>query len=70
MKGGLTTKTSPMTMKMQRLIDRKVRALFRTILSKKTLNTGEVKLITMRSPIGMRGIAARQAKLMEETVNP
>ena len=70
MKGGLTTKTSPMTMKMQRLIDRKVRALFRTILSKKTLNTGEVKLITMRSPIGMRGIAARQAKLMEETVKP
>ena len=42
----------------------------RTILSKKTLKTGEVKLITMRSPIGMRGMAARQEKLMVETVKP
>jgi len=70
MKGGWTTKTSPMTMKRQRHIERTVRVLLRTILSKKTLNTGDVKLITMRSPMGMRGIAARQAKLMEETVNP
>ena len=55
---------------MQRHIERKVRVLLRTILSRKTLKTGEVKLMTMRSPIGMRGMAARQAKLMVETANP
>ena len=57
-------------MNIQRHIERKVRVLLRTILSRKTLKTGEVKLMTMRSPIGMRGMAARQAKLMVDTVNP
>ena len=42
----------------------------RTILSRKTLKTGEVKQITMISPIGMNSIAARQAKLPVEVVNP
>ena len=42
----------------------------RTILSRKTLKTGEVKQMTMISPIGMRGMAARQAKLAVEMVNP
>ncbi len=57
-------------MRNQRLTERKVRNLLRTILSKKTLKTGDVKEMTMRSPIGIRGIAARQAKLMVETVKP
>ena len=70
MNGGWTTKTSPRTMNKQRHMEKKVRGLLRTILSRKTLKTGEVKLITMRSPIGMRGMAARQAKLMVETANP
>jgi len=35
-------------------------------LSRKTLKTGEVKQMTIRSPIGRRGIAARQAKLAVE----
>ena len=30
--------------------------------SKKTAKTGEVKLRTMRSPMGMRGMAARQVR--------
>ena len=55
---------------MQRPTDRKVRSLLRMILSRKTLKTGEVKLMTMRSPIGMNCIAARQAKLMVETETP
>ena len=70
MNGGWTTKTSPRTMSKQRNVERKVRGLLRTILSRKTLKTGEVKQITMRSPIGMRGMAARLAKLAVEIVNP
>ena len=54
----------------QRHIERMVRGLLRTSLSRKTLKTGEVKQITMRSPIGISGMAARQAKLAVEIVNP
>jgi hypothetical protein len=53
-----------------RQIDRMVRGLLRTSLSRKTLKTGDVKQMTMRSPIGISGIAARQAKLAVEIVNP
>ena len=42
----------------------------RTILSRKTLKTGEAKHMTIRSPIGMSGIAARQEKLFVDTVTP
>ena len=42
----------------------------RTILSRKTLKTGEEKQTTMMSPIGMNSIAARQAKVAVEVVNP
>ena len=37
-------------------------ALFRIRNSKKTAKTGEVKQRTMRSPMGMRGMAARQVR--------
>ena len=47
-----------------------VRGLLRTSLSRKTLKTGEVKQITMRSPIGMSGMAAMHAKLAVEIVKP
>ena len=40
-------------MSMQRATERKVRGLFRTMVSRMTLKMGEVKLITMRSPIGI-----------------
>ena len=36
--------------------------LFRIRNSKKTAKTGEVKQRTMRSPMGMRGMAARQVR--------
>ena len=36
--------------------------LFNMRNSKKTAKTGEVKQRTMRSPIGMRGMAARQVR--------
>ena len=62
MKGGWATRVSPTAMRMQREMASRVRALWLTILSRKTLKTGEVKAITMRSPIGMRGIAASTAK--------
>ena len=51
-------------------MERMVKDLLRTTLSRKTLNTGEVKQMTIRSPIGMNGMAARQAKLAVEAVNP
>ena len=70
MKGGWITKTSPITMRKQRHMERRVKDLLRTILSRKTLNTGAVKQMTIRSPIGMNGMAARQAKLAVEAVNP
>merc|ERR1712013_906314 len=57
-------------MKKQREIERMVKSLLLTVLSRKTLNTGEVKQMTMRSPIGMYGIAAIQAKLAVEIVKP
>ena len=57
-------------MRKQRLTERMVRSLLRTILSRKTLKTGEAKQMTIRSPIGMNGMAARHEKLIVETVNP
>ena len=57
-------------MKRHKKIERKERGLCRTILSKKTLKTGAVKQITMTSPIGMRGIAVKTAKLAVAVVNP
>ena len=42
----------------------------RISLSRKTLKTGEVKQMTIRSPIGIRGIAARQEKLAVEIEHP
>ena len=59
---------SPKIISKQRQIEKTVISLLLMILSKKTLKTGEVKLMTMRSPIGMRGIAARYAKLAVEMV--
>ena len=38
--------------------------------SKKTAKTGVVKKRTMRSPIGMRGTAARQVRLTEAWSTP
>ena len=70
MNGGWMTMTLPTMIKTLRKIDRHVRALLRIILSMKTLNTGEVKLTTMRSPIGIKGTAVRKAKLIVETKNP
>ena len=57
-------------MNKQRNIERTVRDLLRTSLSRKTLKTGDVKQITMRSPIGIRGMDDRTAKLAVEAVNP
>ena len=57
-------------MRKQRLTERMVRSLLRTILSRKTLKTGEAKQMTIRSLIGMSGIAARQQKLIVETLTP
>ena len=51
-------------------MERRVKDLLRTILSRRTLNTGAVKQMTIRSPIGMNGMAERQAKLAVEAVNP
>ena len=57
-------------MRKQRRIERKVRKRLPIILSRKRLNTGEVKQRTMRSPIGIRGIAAIHAKLIVAIENP
>ena len=57
-------------MRKQKETERIVRSLLLTILSRKTQNAGAVKQMTIRSPIGMRGIAARQAKLDVETEKP
>ena len=38
--------------------------------SKKTAKTGVVKKRTMRSPMGMRGMAARQVRLTEDINRP
>ena len=38
--------------------------------SKKTANTGEVKQRTMRSPMGIRGMAARQPRVTLDMRNP
>lgn len=57
-------------MRKERLTESKVRGLLMTILSRKTVNTGEAKQMTIRSPIGMSGMAARQQKLIVDTVNP
>ena len=61
---------SPTTINKQRAVERRVMDLLRIILSRKTLKTGEMKMMTMRSPIGMRGMAAILAKLMVETAKP
>ena len=57
-------------MRKHKEIERNVRSLLLTILSRKTQNAGAVKTRTVRSPIGMRGIAVRQAKLVVEIENP
>ena len=57
-------------MRKERLTESKVRGLLMSILSRKTVNTGEANQMTIRSPIGMSGMAARQQKLIVETVNP
>ena len=57
-------------MKTQRLNDRIVRGLLRMMPSRMTLNTGEMKQRTMRSPMGIRGTAMMQAKLMLEDSSP
>ena len=44
--------------------------LFRIRNSRKTEKTGEVKERTIRSPMGMRGMAARQARLTEDIRKP
>lgn len=58
------------TINKERQIEKTMISLLLMILSKKTVQTGEVKLMTLRSPISMRGIAARQAKLAVEMVKP
>ena len=70
MNGGWMTMTLPTMIKTLRKIERHVRGLLRIILSMKTLNTGEVKQTTMRSPIGIKGTAVRNAKLAVEIQNP
>ena len=40
------------------------------ILSRKTVKTGEAKEMTIRSPIGISGMADRTEKLAVEIVNP
>ena len=57
-------------MRKQRRTKNHVRGLLRITLSIKTLNTGEVKLTTIRSPIGMKGTEARKLKLDKETQKP
>ena len=59
---------SPKIISKQRQIEKTVISLLLMILSKKTMKTGEVKLTMMRSPIDMRGIAAKHAKLAVEIV--
>ena len=56
--GGWITKTLPAMMRKQRRTKNHVRGLLRITLSRKTLNTGDVKLTTIRTPIGMKGTAA------------
>ena len=69
-KGGCTTRILPATMKTLRKTRSKVNGLLRRSLSMKTLNTGEVKPRTIKSPKGMYGITARKVKLMEDIENP
>ena len=57
-------------MRTQRLNDRMVSGLLRMRPSRMTLNTGEMKQRTMRSPMGIRGTAMIQAKLMLEDNSP
>ena len=57
-------------MKTQRLNYRIVRGLLRMMPSRMTLNTGEMKQRTMRSPIGIWDTAMMQAKLMLEDSSP
>ena len=47
------TKTLPAMMRTLRRRESQVRDLLKTTLSMKILNTGEVKLTTIKSPIGM-----------------
>ena len=70
MNGGWITRTLPAMMRKQRRTESHVRGLLRITLSIKTLNKGDVKLTTIRSPIGIRGTAARKPKLEEETQKP
>ena len=70
MKEGWATRTSPTAMRRQRQTERRVRLRLLTSLSMKTLKTGDVKLMTMRSPIGIRGMAVRTARLEVDRENP
>ena len=57
-------------MSIQRATERKVRGLLRTMVSRMTLKMGEVKLITMRSPIGIMGTAITIPKVMVAVRKP
>ena len=57
-------------MNMQSTMERIVSFLLRMTASKKTLKIGEVKQITTRSPIGIRGRAEVTLKLEVETNTP
>ena len=55
---------------MHRITARMVRGLLRMRPSRMRLNTGDMKAMTTRSPMGIRGTAMIQAKLMLEDNSP
>ena len=63
-------KRLPTIMRKLRETESQVKSLLRMILSMKTLKKGDVKLRTIRSPIGKIGTAMRNAKLVVEIAIP
>ena len=57
-------------MRIQRIVARTVRGLLRMRHSSMRLNTGEIKAITTRSPMGMSGTAITQQKVIEAVRKP
>ena len=55
---------------IQRITDRKVRGRLRMMASRMTLNTGEMKASTMRSPMGISPTAMTQLKLEDAVRKP
>ena len=55
---------------MHRKTERTVIGLLSMRLSRMTLNTGEEKLMTMRSPMGISGTAITMEKPIAELRNP